>query len=287
MSLKYIWSFGFALILVANTAHAQRSECIAYLSHNDIRLRCDGTERVLLREPGLSMYAINAPFIAVVLTRTVARNRIEQLQSDKVLLLSPGKEKVVKVPASIAFLYASCGTILANLRDERETTWDIIAGKPAAFTTLRRPVCSADRSQIIGINSSGQLVQSSGTVIAQPREFGQYAISRSGNTVGLFRQQKDQPLRPCVRSGTTNTERCYDADVVDRDGIAVDDDGRALFVQLIGRTCYYVNGELTTKKASGAASDQCFASMLAASGAPPKRVAVLGELPSWVPPSVN
>ncbi len=281
MSFKRICGLAFALITITSIVHGQDSaECIAYLHNHEIRVRCGNTERSLLRRPGLSMYAINSPFIAIVLTRTVTRNRDEQLQTDKVLLLSGSKEKVVTVPAPIAFLYASCGTILANLRDARETTWDIIAGRPAAFTSLRRPVCSADRSDIVGINSSGQLVDSSGTVIAQPREFGHYAISRSGTMIGIFRQPKDRPLKPCIRSGST--ERCYDAEVVDGDGISVDDNGRALFVQLIGQTCYYVNGELTTHKLAGAVPDQCFASMLATPKSPPKSVAVLGNLPSWL-----
>lgn len=122
MPFKHILGLAFALITVADRAHGQHPPgCMAYLHNEEIHVRCGGVVRVLRRRPGLVQYAIYARFTALLLIGQVTRER-EEVDAEKVVLLSGGKETVVNAPDTVADLYASCGTILASLCDERKTT---------------------------------------------------------------------------------------------------------------------------------------------------------------------
>lgn len=286
MSFKHVLGMAFALITVLNSAHGQHPPgCMAYLHNDEIHVRCGGAVRVLLRRPGLVQYAINSHFTALLLLEHVTRDHVT-VDTQKVVLLSGSKEKVANMPYGATVLYASCGTILAGLSDKRNTTWDVVAGKPVTFTSLQRPVCSADRSRVVGINSSGQLVESSGAILAQPGQFDPfaYAISQSGNTIALLRGSPVSDRRLCVRSGNATPEHCYTPYDTVWGGISVDDSGRTLFTQGIAQTCYYVHKKMTAKKVPGAPADQCFAVILAAPDSPTKLVALLGDHPSWISP---
>ncbi len=183
------------------------------------------------------------------------------------------------MPAGVGALYASCGTVLATLRDKVQTTWDVLANKAVVFTQLRRPVCSADRSEIIGINSNGQLATNRGLVIEEAGQFGSYSISPSGAMTAFIRPST---LEVCI-GAESRTRRCYRTDPLNNGGASVDDRGYTLFVQLIAKTCYYYKGRLSERRLPGSSSDQCFASSLATPDGSPQMLVLLGTLPAWYP----
>jgi hypothetical protein len=284
VSLEHLWKIFLSILVMTHGAYAQTPMCISYLHHGEIHVRCGGVERTLLRRPGLSMYAMDGDRIAIVIAKTeAAGNRHRLTEKESVLLLANGKEQTIELPASVAFLYASCGTILANLRDQRGSTWDIVADQPVEFTSLRRPACNAARTYIIGIDSNGDLAESSGSVLAQSGHFGHYAVSRSGAAAALLRQPDDDIYRVCTLSPSARkAEQCHRVEASNNGGISVNDDGNALFVQLTDATCYWVDGEMTTKIIRGGSPNQCFAAAVTSTDGVPKIVAILGDQPSWV-----
>jgi hypothetical protein len=268
LRLKYVCGIGLAILATVGSAQAgQGSQCIAYVRGHAIRLRCGEQKEVLLRWRGVLKYAISEKNIAIMTAAT---------GDSKVLVIGGGGSRTVNLPASVAFLYSSCGTILATLRNGVD--WDILENRSVTFTALARPVCSTDRSRIVGINSVGQLVTKSGTIIEQPQQFEGYSISPSGRTLAFFRD-----LELCLQDMSQNRRTCHSVEFNSIGGISLDDYGRALFVEATGETCYYRNGEWKANKVPGALPDQCFSVAMATPDAPPKPFALLGDLPSWVP----
>jgi hypothetical protein len=283
MFLRYLSGIVIVITMLVPCSHGAEPQCIAYLRNNKIRIQCDGTTETLLRSSSISMYAIDAVTIATTATKVSdSTDQHRLVGDDKVVLISGTQERTVHLPSGIRFLYSSCGTILATLADGKDTTWDVIAGKPFEGTALRRPVCSRDKTHLIGINSSGQLVLQSGTLLAGPGQFGRYAMSPSGNAYALFRRSADGLLRLCIGYTSQKSERCSSSEVIDNSAASIDDQGRTLFVRLTDDTCYFSKGKSTQRKTTDSVSGQCFEVTLLTYEGAQESVALLGSFPSWV-----
>jgi hypothetical protein len=254
----------------------QLGRCFVYAQGENIRARCDGSDRLLGRWPRLYFFAFDGTNFAL--------STIEQARRGTATLIRSGVAEETSAPGDV--IYASCGTI-ASFDGRHGPAWDIVAGRPLRVGSLSVPACSADRAEVIGLNRSGLLVTGGGRVIrGRDRPAGgqnPYGMSMSGEYVAYSSRVGD-PAQLCLDRRPFGSPACYKQRVTGPAVLSVSDDGKVLFTGFAGGECYYSGpgfSQQSKTPSPGAELHPCRDILIASPSAAPRTVVPMAGSPQW------
>ncbi|MGH9473663.1 MAG: hypothetical protein ACRD1M_13090 [Terriglobales bacterium] len=263
--------------------------------------QCNGKKALLLHRRGLLSFAIGVAGGTVI-------------GGQGWVLMVHGKSATdlpVSKDAWTDDIYRSCGSALAPLGEMRRTTQDVAGGRVFRLTPLAGPVCSADRSLIVGTNARGELVVSDtrpsvsgspgeagrgpapddGKILGAAGEFGpSYAISPSGQWIAYFRGPPTSIPQLCLVDTHNWSTRCHSKtaaglwplDAGAAEHLSLNDVGQVLLVAPDEGGCWYNEWRVSRTKFPGSAGDECFSIAVASASSPPRIIIPLGSRPAWV-----